>query len=323
MSSITAISSTVLSSSKDLTKFNQTLLPRLCLSSDRSSLRRCFVKFNIDKRMLRTQIAFSGSGTGNGNGSGRNGGDGSGGGDGIGGNGNEKDAMMVLPEGDESSDSILEPEMSKLDEFKELQERLLAFADPLFMIIVVRESDVRELNKGRHTLLQMFKGFKERLLATDPLFRENVVMEIYVFQSNKVKTFKASQDGILDGILKSTIKKTTDHFEGPVDNTSFAKYRMKCGANRLLSEEGRFCDSNPKMSAGLDLLDDPLFVAKIVMEFRVGTNTKVVTFKEGGILKGISQDLGAAIKRMIIHFGGPSDNNFLDKYKMKCGSNRP
>ncbi|KAL8255842.1 hypothetical protein R6Q59_030909 [Mikania micrantha] len=76
------------------------------------------------------------------------------------------------------------------------------------------------------------------------------------------------------------------------------------------------------MFVGLDLLSDPLFVAKIVMEFGAGLFTEVVTFKVGGILDGIPMDMGPVIKRMI-HFGGSTGDNFWDKYRaMKCGSNR-
>ncbi|KAL8255841.1 hypothetical protein R6Q59_030908 [Mikania micrantha] len=189
MSSSMAISSTVLSFSKNLPKFKRhlSLLPPPSFSgcTGGSSRRPCSIKLTNDQRKFLTLVAFSGDG--NGNGSGR-----SFGGDGSGGDGNEKEALMALPEGDRSSDSIPEAEM--FVGFDAVKRWLLQFGE-------VKESF---------------------LAVVDPLFLEDVVMKVGVRLLIKVATFKAFQGRISDGLMLPTVTGTTDHFEGAADNTFFA-----------------------------------------------------------------------------------------------------
>ncbi|KAL8255843.1 hypothetical protein R6Q59_030910 [Mikania micrantha] len=98
----TVIPAMAFSSPKDHTKFKTRL--SLSVSAAGSFPRPCSLKLNNHGRKFPTLHAFSGDGTGNGNGSG-----GSNGGDGSGGDGNEKEALIVSPEGGRCWDSI--PEM--------------------------------------------------------------------------------------------------------------------------------------------------------------------------------------------------------------------
>ncbi|KAL8255828.1 hypothetical protein R6Q59_030895 [Mikania micrantha] len=98
----TVIPTMAFSSPKDHTKFKPHL--SLSVSTAGSFPRPCSLKLNNHGRKFPTLHAFSGDGTGNGNGSG-----GRSGGDGSGGDGNEKEALMVLPEGGRCWHSI--PEM--------------------------------------------------------------------------------------------------------------------------------------------------------------------------------------------------------------------